>query len=1787
MLPMSAHMTRNSRASRQVQSAWRALGAAMLMVVAVSMSAGAQLPTPPDTQRVVNTASYRFIAADGSTVRDSTSVDVLLRYLAGLTLTPPRAQAAPPGVRRVFTHVLRNTGTAADAFALAASAPAGWTVTIYVDANANGVLDAGDTVAPAAVALARDATVALLLVVDIPAGAAGGFVGTLTLDAMSLMDNAVRAQVLDQVTIVLGTSASGLALDKTVDRAAAAAGDTLVYTLAYINAGVAATAPATIADVLPRGAHYVAGSLRSGGLPLTDAVDADAGQVVRDAAGVETIRVAVGAIPVSGGGVVTFRVVVGIDAPAGPLANVATLDDGTAPVTSRPATTTISIAMLAVQKTLASADSVAAGDLVSYRITYSNASATVPAKGVTIVDTLPVGLAFVSADGTPTVTGQVITWTIGSLAQQSVTLNLVTRATRPAAALVNRVDLAATNAAGASVAAAAVRVTGWPSNSLGITKSAQVLDVALGEPVPYSIVLRNRGTVPLTGFVVRDLLPTGMRFVPASLAGADSARATGQLLTIWLTGTLAASEERTVRYAAVLGSAGANRSLVNMAMAEAENGFVVSDTATAAVRVRAGYVMQGRTLIGKVFLDRNDNGVQDAGEEGVNGAQILTADGQIVTADKEGRYSLRDVAPGTHALRIDTLTAIPKGFGLARTADEIVMVRTDGWTTPRADFRLVPRLIASSPCGCPDSATVAQAGAPVRLAAAVTAPRLAPLRAAAERDADDRNAFISGPTVRIVSPMDGAILGTNRVYVGVKGEPGTAVTLFEGAKQIGAGTLRPDGVQDFIGVELTPGPHRLRAKIVNSWKNERWDSVTVHRSGLPTSIEVMDADSTSPLVLRVDAESATTVRVRVLDEWKVPVATKPDLAVDVTGATLDGTDSDAGSLGQQRRADANGIVTIALRAGHTVGDGRLTVRAGEKVVVRRVLRVLPTLRALMAVGAGQIGVGAATENFGAVTARGSIGHETSLSMSYDSRRGGDADFFGRGFDPLDEARYATYGDGSERRVLSGATQRFSARLEHGLDWVELGDVIAKPAVSQDALLAGYQRSLSGVSARLSAGLLTFRGFGSMTRQALEQQQLRGDGGSGPYVFGPGTRPGTDRVTIEVRARDNAARVISRETLVRFSDYQIDYETGAVLLRRPLPADDPYGNPVFVVAALERASGGAEHFVGGGRLEANVGTAVRMRDADTLVVGFTGVRDGGAAGASATPLGSTDIVGADVRFHTGALTLGGEMLRTTSGDSSGAAARASLRWALPSERASFGAHWMHVDDGITGTLDPRLGAGLSELHFDGALKLSESTRLQLAHDRQHFAQYGVDRQTTTGSAKTLVGGRAVTQELGLSTDVQGAGGTPMSSLTGKTTVAVASRVDAWIEGTHALNPSVSTPVVSPTLTPRPDQMGAGVAYRLTDGLKLEATHRVATMPDSSAGASTRYAVTSVNLRTSTLFGGEAWGGVERAGSTRASHAAVLGWNQRLAVGGGWAVSTLYERRVGLSRALLVDPVRALPFARTEGDRWSVGGGLEWLPTSDHSRFSLHGEGRNGDGRRGTRFTLSGDAPLGAGAALLTLHDWARYTVTTSTLAGQESRQDRSLVGLALRPVGGDRFNVLSKLEWRRTLNPLSGAAGASTVLGATGEDTRLLGAADAIWAATSLTEIATRYAVRWSANDQLLSPAGTPLGIRSQYLGARAEQALQRDGIVRLRVDGRMLLTEQASGTAPWSVAPSLALRVGPRLELEGGYRMGDLLDRDFAANGGSGLFATVGVRFTEKLIGSPAAFWRDRLAGDR
>jgi hypothetical protein len=250
----------------------------------------------------------------------------------------------------------------------------------------------------------------------------------------------------------------------------------------------------------------------------------------------------------------------------------------------------------------------------------------------------------------------------------------------------------------------------------------------------------------------------------------------------------------------------------------------------------------------------------------------------------------------------------------------------------------------------------------------------------------------------------------------------------------------------------------------------------------------------------------------------------------------------------------------------------------------------------------------------------------------------------------------------------------------------------------------------------------------------------------------------------------------------------------------------------------------------------------------------------------------------------------------------------------------------------------------------------------------------------------------------------------------------------------------------------------------------------------------------------------------------------------------------------------------------------------MPGGDAARFAFNGEMQRGQLTSGSRLQLTGDAALNAGLAVITLHDWSSRRDAARVGNVGESRADRSLLGLAMRPVTTDRFNLLAKIEWRRTANPIGDA-----LLSSSGRELRLISSTDAVWAMTRTTEVSMRYALRNSTAD-IAGDSGQRVHLTNHFGGARLEQRLI--GGLRVRADARLLM-ETASGTKVWNAAPSAVYDFQGRVLLEGGYRFGALRDPDFAAVGGAGAFATIGIRLTENLLASPAAFWRDRIANDR
>ena len=106
--------------------------------------------------------------------------------------------------------------------------------------------------------------------------------------------------------------------------------------------------------------------------------------------------------------------------------------------------------------------------------------------------------------------------------------------------------------------------------------------------------------------------------------------------------------------------------------------------------------------------------------------------------------------------------------------------------------------------------------------------------------------------------------------------------------------------------------------------------------------------------------------------------------------------------------------------------------------------------------------------------------------------------------------------------------------------------------------------------------------------------------------------------------------------------------------------------------------------------------------------------------------------------------------------------------------------------------------------------------------------------------------------------------------------------------------------------------------------------------------------------------------------------------------------------------------------------------------------------------------------------------------------------------------------------------------------------------------------------------------GTPVALRSRADYAGANLRVDLNPWLALRGDGRLLL-EHTSGSSRWDAAPSIGLRLVNGLELQAGYRFGDLRDPDFSVRGGHGLFLTISASLTEKRFATASDFWRPRF----
>ena len=224
--------------------------------------------------------------------------------------------------------------------------------------------------------------------------------------------------------------------------------------------------------------------------------------------------------------------------------------------------------------------------------------------------------------------------------------------------------------------------TGQP---LMVTKSANVATTQVGGLVLYTIRVSNNLPQNVTGFDLVDAYPAGFSFVEGS-ARLDGVAVTtleqGRRLE-WSDLNIGAGEVVEVTLVLVAGSGVQEGEFVNLAFAESSiDSQTLSNIAEARVRITPDEVFDCAEVIGKVFFDANQNGVQDKGENGVAGARVATVNGLLITTDEYGRYHIACAAtpkPGIGSnfiLKLDERT-LPAGHFVSSENPRVIRL-TEG-----------------------------------------------------------------------------------------------------------------------------------------------------------------------------------------------------------------------------------------------------------------------------------------------------------------------------------------------------------------------------------------------------------------------------------------------------------------------------------------------------------------------------------------------------------------------------------------------------------------------------------------------------------------------------------------------------------------------------------------------------------------------------------------------------------------------------------------------------------------------------------------------------------------------------------------------------------------------------------------------------------------------------------------------------------------------------------------------------------------------------------------------------
>jgi uncharacterized repeat protein (TIGR01451 family) len=220
-----------------------------------------------------------------------------------------------------------------------------------------------------------------------------------------------------------------------------------------------------------------------------------------------------------------------------------------------------------------------------------------------------------------------------------------------------------------------LKVNACNPQSLQIIKSADRAAAEPGDTVIYRLLLKNLSTAPVQQLSVTDTLPVGFRLQPNIVKAKQetidipvSATLNGNVATFKFTNPLDPGKTINLAYATTLTpdavrGTGKNSAVLSGLRTGKFSGPVSDGPAIHQLQIRQGIIADTGTIIGRVFVDKNFDGEQQPNEPGVPNAVVFLDDGNKITTDVNGMFSVKGANNGYRTGVLD-LSSLP-GYTLA------------------------------------------------------------------------------------------------------------------------------------------------------------------------------------------------------------------------------------------------------------------------------------------------------------------------------------------------------------------------------------------------------------------------------------------------------------------------------------------------------------------------------------------------------------------------------------------------------------------------------------------------------------------------------------------------------------------------------------------------------------------------------------------------------------------------------------------------------------------------------------------------------------------------------------------------------------------------------------------------------------------------------------------------------------------------------------------------------------------------------------------------------------------